>query len=40
MWHAFGLKSGKHTVRLVVLGEPYAPSTGSVVAIDGLIVYR
>ena len=37
---AFGLKNAKHTVRLVVLGEPYAGSPGAAVAIDNLVVYR
>lgn len=40
VWHAFGLKHGKHTVRLVVLGEPYADSKGSDIAIDDIIVFR
>lgn len=40
IWHAFGLKSGKHTVRLVVRGEPYADSKGSDIAIDDLIIFR
>jgi hypothetical protein len=40
VWHAFGLSDGKHTVRLVVLGEPYADASGTAVAIDGLILYR
>jgi hypothetical protein len=40
VWHAFGLKNGKHTVRLVVRGEPYAESKGSEIGIDDLIVFR
>lgn len=40
VWHAFGLKSGKHALRLVVLGEPYGESKGSDIAIDDLIVFR
>jgi hypothetical protein len=40
VWHAFGLKSGKHTVRVVVRGEPYADSRGSDIAIEDLIVFR
>jgi hypothetical protein len=40
VWHAFGLKNGKHTVRIVVLGEPYARSKGSDIGIDDLIVFR
>jgi hypothetical protein len=40
VWHAFGLKNGKHTVRLVVLGEPYPGSKGSEVAVEDLIAFR
>jgi hypothetical protein len=40
VWHAFGLKPGKHTVRVVALGEPYPGSSGAWVRIDDLIVYR
>ena len=40
VWHAFGLKEGKHNVRLVVLGEPYGDSTGSDIVIDDLVVFR
>jgi hypothetical protein len=40
VWHAFGLKPGKHTVRLVVLGEPFGASKGAEVAIEDLVVYR
>ncbi len=40
LWHAFGLKNGKHTVRLVVLGEPYPGSKGSEIAVESLIVFR
>ena len=40
VWHAFGLKPGKHTVRLVALGRPFADSKGSDVAIDALVVFR
>ena len=40
VWHAFGLKNGKHTVRLVVRGEPYGESKGSDIAIGDLIVFR
>jgi hypothetical protein len=40
VWHLFGLKNGKHTVRLVVLGEPYGESKGSDIVIDDLIVFR
>lgn len=40
VWHGFGLKAGKHTVRLRVLGEPYGESSGSRVGIDSLVVFR
>jgi hypothetical protein len=40
VWHRFGLKNGTHSVRLVVLGEPYAGSSGSVVTIDDIVVFR
>mgnify|MGYP000938062226 CR=1 FL=1 len=40
VWHAFGLKSGKHTVRLVLTGEPYPGSKGSEVSLEDIIVFR
>ena len=40
VWHAFGLKKGVHSVRLVVRGEPYRESKGSDIAIEDLIVFR
>jgi hypothetical protein len=40
VWHAFNLKPGKHTVRLVVRGEPYPGSKGSDIAIEDLVVFR
>lgn len=40
VWHGFGLKNGKHTVRLVVLGEPYPGSKGSDISLESLIVFR
>jgi hypothetical protein len=40
VWHAFGLKNAKHTVRLVVRGEPYPGSKGAEIGIDGVIVFR
>jgi hypothetical protein len=40
VWHAFRLKNGQHTVRLVVLGEPYGDSAGSKVTLESLVVYR
>jgi hypothetical protein len=38
VWHLFGLKNGRHTVRLVVRGEPYGDCKGTDVGIDGLVV--
>ena len=40
VWHAFGLKRTRHSLRLVVLGEPYPGSKGSDIAIQDLIVFR
>jgi hypothetical protein len=40
VWHLFGLKPGKHTVRVVVLGQPYPGSKGSDVAIRDLVVFH
>jgi hypothetical protein len=40
VWHTFGLKNAKHTVRLVVRGEPYSGSSGSDIGIDDLVIFR
>lgn len=40
VWHAFGLKSGRHTVRLVVRGEPYGASNVADVGVDDLVVFK
>jgi ADP-ribosylglycohydrolase len=40
VWHAFRLKPGKHTLRLAVLGEPYAASRGSEIGIQTLVAFR
>jgi hypothetical protein len=40
VWHAFGLKNGTHTVRLVVLGEPAAGSKGADIEIEDLVCFR
>jgi hypothetical protein len=40
VWHVFGLRDGKHAVRLVVRGEPYPGSKGADIAIDDLVVFR
>jgi hypothetical protein len=40
LWHTFGLKNGRHTVRIVVRGEPYADRQGTEVAVEDLVVFR
>lgn len=40
VWHAFHLKPGSHTVRLIVRGEPYPGSKGADVSIEDLVLYR
>jgi hypothetical protein len=40
VWHAFGLRHGKHTIRLVVAGEPGPGSKGNEVGIEDLVVFR
>ena len=40
VWHAFKLKPGKHTVRLVVRGEPYPGSKGAEIALNDLVLFR
>lgn len=40
VWHAFGLKNGKHAVRLMLRGEPYADSKGTKIGIEDLVVFR
>jgi hypothetical protein len=40
VWHVFGLRSGEHTVRLVVKGEPYPGSSGADISIEELVVFR
>ena len=40
VWHAFGMKPGKHTVRLAVRGERYGDSSGSEVGITDFVVFR
>jgi hypothetical protein len=40
VWHAFGLKRGEHTVRLVVRGESYPGSSGAEICIEDLVVFR
>ena len=40
VWHAFGLKNGRHEVRLVVRGEPYEGSKGKDINIQDMVVFR
>ena len=40
VWHAFGLDNTSHTVRVVVLGEPYEGSKGSDVILENLVVFQ
>jgi hypothetical protein len=40
VWHGFGLKNGKHTVRLVVLGQPYPGSKGNDISLESIIIFR
>ena len=40
LWHAFGLKPGTHTVRVVVKGEPMYAGKGTTVGVEDLIVFR
>ena len=40
IWHTWGLKNGKHTVRLVVRGEPFRDSRGAEISIDDAILFR
>lgn len=39
LWHAFDLKPGSHTLRLVVSGRRYARSKGSRIALRRLVVF-
>lgn len=40
VWHAFSLKPGRHTLRVIVLGESYAGSAGAKVTLEDLVVFR
>jgi len=40
VWHVFGLDPGNHTVRLIVLGEPFPGSKGSEIVLRDLIVFE
>lgn len=40
VYHDFALKPGKHTLKLVVKGEPYQGSKGAKIALSNLVVFR
>jgi len=40
VWHAFKLPNRRHTLRIVVRGEPYGESKGADVGIEDLVVFR
>jgi hypothetical protein len=40
VWHAFGLKNGPHTLRLLMRGEPYGDYKGTNVALTDLVIFR
>ncbi len=40
LWHDYYLEDAKHTLRVVVRGEPYAGSQGSDIALVDLVVFR
>ena len=40
LWHVYGLKAGRHTLRIVVLGEAAPQSKGKKVVLSEAVVYR
>lgn len=40
VWHDYGLEDGKHSLRVVVLGEPYGDSAGTDIAVTHLVVFQ
>lgn len=40
VWHDYGLKDGTHSLRIVVLGEPYGDSAGTDIALTHLVVFQ
>ena len=40
LWHDYYLEDGKHTLRVVVRGEPYQDSAGSDIQLWDLVVFR
>ena len=39
VWHAFGLDDTSHTLRGVILGEPYESSRGRELILENLVVF-
>lgn len=40
VWHDYRLEDGRHTLRIVVRGEPYPGSRGADIALSHLVVFR
>ena len=40
VWHDYGLEDGTHSLRIVVLGEPYGDSAGTDIALTHLVVFQ
>lgn len=40
VWHDYSLEDGKHSLRVVVLGEPYGDSAGTDIALTHLVVFQ
>jgi ADP-ribosylglycohydrolase len=40
VWHVFGLRNQRHTIRLVVKGEPYPGSQGNEIALNDIVIFR
>lgn len=40
LWHTYGLKQGKHTLRVVIRGDTDKRSKGKIVAIEKAVLYR
>lgn len=40
VWHDYGLEDGRHSLRIVVLGEPYGDSAGTDIALTHLVVFQ
>jgi hypothetical protein len=40
VWHVFGLRPGRHSIRIAVRGERYPGSNGAEIAIEDLVIFR